>query len=61
MSKLQHLEKVAKFLRTAIINSPTHRSYSIGEKYQYLEIDKNRKANIELLNEIEKCIKKMKQ
>lgn len=61
MSKVQHLEKVAKYLRLAIINSPTHRSYSMGERHQYLEIEKNRKTNIELLNEIEKCIKKMKQ
>lgn len=61
MSKLQHLEKVAKFLKTAIINSPTHRSYSIGERYQYLEIEKNRKSNIKLLDEIEMCIKRMKQ
>lgn len=61
MSKLQHLEKVAKFLRTAIINSPTHRSYSIGEKYQYLEIEKIRKTNIKLLDEIENSIRQMKQ
>ena len=38
MIEIQHLEKVAKFLSAYIINSPIHRSYSIGEKYQYLEI-----------------------
>lgn len=59
MSKVQQLEKYAKYLKSVIINSPTHRIYSIGERYQYLEIEKNRKGNIKLLNDIEKCIKKL--
>jgi len=61
MSKVQHLEKVAKYLKLAIINSPTHRSHFIGKKYQYLEIEKIRKTNIKLLDEIENSIRQMKQ
>jgi hypothetical protein len=61
MTKIQHLEKVAKYLKYAIINSPTHRTYPMLNKKQYLQIEQNKHHNIKLLYDIEKCIQQMKQ